>query len=309
LPIDREEARHRSDHDYTAAQREPQEVAPLSDTEQAKQVVDEPHAAMLLLSRMARLSRMTHPLDGARAKIERAGDHLETLDSVLTRFAKEGGFVIAGEPDGDSGEYVMRIYSNRQPPVPPSARTSAIVGDVLNNLRSALNYVIWQLARSPSTKNQFPIFDTPELFEAKRKRYLATVPKEHWAKIESYQPYHGGGRVAFAVLAKLNDADKHRLLLPGAVTSSPRKGKFTVSGLDSIAVKGRDWVPFEDGAEIYRLRLEPHAGSNVNVKAEVPYTIVFADPDSGVGVSVSDLRTLRISVSNVVEEFAGDFLP
>jgi len=250
---------------------------------------------------------MTHPLDGSRAKIERAGDHLETLDSVLTRFAKEGSFRIAGELDSDAGEYVMRIYSNRQPPVPPPARTSAIVGDALNNLRSALDYVIWQLALAPSKKNQFPVCDIPKLFEARSKGYLATVPEKHWAKIESYQPYHGQGREQLAVLVKLNDADKHRLLLPGAVTSAPRKGKFTVSGLDSIAVRGMDWVPFEDGAEIYRLRLEPHAGSNVNVKAEVPYTIVFADPDSGIGVNIADLRKLRISVSNIVEDFAGDF--
>jgi hypothetical protein len=250
---------------------------------------------------------MAHPLDGSRAKIERAGDHLETLDSALTRFAKEGGFRIAGEPDLDTGEYVMRIYSERQPPVPPPSRTSAILGDALNNLRSALDYVIWQLALAPSKKNQFPICDTPKLFKAKRERYLATVPEQHWAKIESYQPYHGQGREALAVLAKLNDADKHRLLLPGAITPSPRKGKFTISGVDSITVSGRDWVPFEDGAELYRLRIEPHAGSNVNVKAEVPHTIVFADPESGVGVSIADLRKLLISVSNIVESFVPDF--
>jgi len=199
---------------------------------------------------------MAHPLDGSRARIQRAGDHLEALDATLTRFAKDGSFRIASERDADTEEYVMRIYSERQPPVPPPIIASVMVGDCLNSLRSALDYVVWQLAKTPSKKNQFPIFDTPKLFEKESKRYLFSVPTKLWAKFESLQPYPGRDNTrALGILAKLNDADKHRLLLPGAVASAGRMGKFSVSGLDSIAVKGRDWIPFEDGAEIYRMTL------------------------------------------------------
>jgi hypothetical protein len=250
---------------------------------------------------------MAHPLDGSRAKIERAGDHLEELDAVLSRFVKDGGFRIVGEPDGDTGEYVFRCYSNRQPYVPPPRRASLLIGDALHNLRSALDYLIWQLAEAPSKKNQFPICDTPRLFEEQRERHLSTVPKRHWAKIESYQPYKGIDRLGLAMLAKLNDVDKHHLLLPGAIKYAARHGKFTVSGLDRIRVTSTDWVPYEEGAVIYRMRLEPDASGQVNVKADIPYTITFGDPDSDLAVNDSDLRKILISISNVVESFASDF--
>jgi hypothetical protein len=252
---------------------------------------------------------MAHPLDGSRAKIERAGDHLEVLDAALARFIKDGGFEVRSEQDPDTGEYVGRVLSNRQPPVPPPLRLSVLLGDALNNLRSALDYVVWQLAESPSKKNQFPIFDTPEGFESHRERYLCSVPRPLWAKFEAYQPYQGPDRHALRVLAKLNDVDKHRLLLAGAVKGAMSQAKFNVSGLDSIKVKTKDWAPLEDGAEIYRMRLEPHAGSQVKVHAEVPFTVVFGDPDSGFAVNIVDMRKIMISVSNVVETFVEDFPP
>lgn len=253
------------------------------------------------------LSRMAHPLDGSRAKIERAGDHLEVLDSVIARFVFDGGFRLVAEQDADTGEYVYRSYSNRQPYVPPPARASVLIGDCLHDLRSALDYIIWQLAAAPSIENQFPIFDTPKQFEKKREGYLRSVPKKHWAKIEAYQPYKGPDRFALGVLAKLNDVDKHHLLLPGKVIWATRRGRFTGTGIDRLSVKGRDWVPYEDGAEIYRIRLDPHAGSDVQMNADVPFTITFGDPDTDLAVNIEDLRKIMISVSNVVESFVEDF--
>ena len=181
---------------------------------------------------------MAHPLDGSRAKIARAGDHLEVLEAALTRFVRDGGFTIATEHDPETEEYVFRVHSHLRPPVPPSPAVSAMVGDVLNNLRSALDYIIWRLAKSPSVKNQFPIFSAPEDFEKRRKRYLHSVPAEHWALIESYQPYPGrDANGEIGRLATLNDVDKHHLLLAGAMAFSGRKGRFSISGLDSISIK------------------------------------------------------------------------
>jgi hypothetical protein len=251
---------------------------------------------------------MAHPLDGSRARIERAGDHLETLDSVLSRFVRDGGFRFASEHDPETDEYILRVYSNRQPPVPPPASAAVIVGDVLNNLRSALDYIIWQLAESPSRKNQFPICDTPELFKQKSKRYLFSVPSKHWAKIEAYQPYPGrDAQRALKMLAALNDADKHRLLLLAATGFSGLKTRFVVSGLDSIKITGRYWVPFEDGAELHRISVQGHSGSEMKVDATTPYSVLFRDPETEAAVTIADLRGLRLSISNVVESFGEDF--
>lgn len=245
---------------------------------------------------------MTHPLDGSRAKIARAGDHLESLDAALGRFVKDGGYRFVSEQDPNTEEYVARVYSNLQPPVPPPMSLGVMVGDFLHNLRSALDHVIWQLATSPSMANQFPIFDTPEGFQKKRARYLRSVPEKHWAQIESYQPYEGRNDV-LAVLATLNDVDKHRLLLPGVMAIAGHKGRFSGYGVDSMTIKGTGWAPFEDGAEIYRMTIKP-SGGPMKVKTDIPYTVVFSDPDSTVGATLQDLRHMRISVANVVESFA-----
>lgn len=223
----------------------------------------------------------------------------------MARFVKEGGFRFPLEHDPKTDEYVFRVHSNLQPPVPPPPRTSALVGDILNNLRSALDYVVWQLAESPSLKNQFPIFSTPKGFEGKCKRYLHSVPAEHWAAFEAYQPYPGrDANAELGRLATLNDADKHRLLLPGIPITSTLKGRFTVGGeVESITVSGREWIPFEDGAEVYRIKINGPRG-NVQVKAEAPYSVVFVDSVSGKGAMIQDLRNMRIVVSNVVESFA-----
>lgn len=47
----------------------------------------------------------------------------------------------------------------------------------------------------------------------------------------------------------------------------------------------------------------------MDVKAEVPFGVRFADPETGIAVTIADLRKLVISASNVVESFAGDFPP
>lgn len=252
---------------------------------------------------------MAHPLDGARAKLARAADHLEVLDATLTRFVKDGGFRVTWEENSETAEYVLRIYSSLQPPVPPPLVASAMVGDFLHDARSALDHLVWALAKRPNKTNQFPIFDDPEIFKKKRGRYLRSVPKELWAQFEAYQPYPGrdANRV-LAVVANLNDVDKHHLLLAGALAIAGRRGRFSGSGIDSLTIKGRDWVPFEDGAEIYRVSIKA-SGGPVKMNAEVPFTIVFRDPDSAWAVSLQDMRIIRISVSNVVESFAGAFPP
>jgi len=43
------------------------------------------------------------------------------------------------------------------------------------------------------------------------------------------------------------------------------------------------------------------------MQTEIPYTIVFGDPGGNVGVTLEDLRVMRINVSNTVESFAGLF--
>src|SRR5689334_16234875 len=104
---------------------------------------------------------MTHPLDGARAKIVRAGDHLEALKAESLRFSDEQSYEFPIELDEKTGEQIVSLRSKRQPPLDAPIHLGIVVGDALHNLRSALDHLVWQLAvigTGPGERNQFPIF-------------------------------------------------------------------------------------------------------------------------------------------------------
>lgn len=254
---------------------------------------------------------MLSPLDGCRAKIARAGDHLETLKHETARFTEENPWGLIVEADPESNGQLILLRSLRRPPADPPMRLSIIAGDVLHNLRSALDHLVWQLVildgGAPGRVNQFPIFDTPEGFKQRGHRYLAGVTPDHRNRIEAYQPYKGrDGFLLLRALATLNDVDKHQVVHaarqygltgPGTITFSPNVRRATIVG--------RDLTPFEDGAELYRVTSWDHVGGEVKVETRPTYTVAFGDP-TGLVVTRADLIRIATLVSNIVESFSAD---
>ncbi|MCH8188130.1 MAG: hypothetical protein IIB66_05415, partial [Proteobacteria bacterium] len=89
-----------------------------------------------------------------------------------------------------------------------------LVGEITYNLRAALDYLVYELARldSGEVKNgtQFPIEDTEDGFKRKRNAFLKGVSDKHVAIIESLQPYSGCDWTR--ILRDLSNPDKHRQL-------------------------------------------------------------------------------------------------
>jgi hypothetical protein len=105
-------------------------------------------------------------------------------------------------------------------PVP--ARFGLIAGDYLQNLRSVLDYLVWQLilanGQTPDeTKTAFPICKKPNSFNVAKKTRLVGVPAEAITIIESLQPYpersRGGHPQTIQILDELNNENKHRQVL------------------------------------------------------------------------------------------------
>ncbi len=78
-------------------------------------------------------------------------------------------------------------------------RVGVVLGDVVHNLRSALDYLFWQLychhIRVPLTYReaktvQFPIEDDGKRFANKRGNF-SKIPWAQWAVIDIAQPYNG----------------------------------------------------------------------------------------------------------------------
>ena len=163
-------------------------------------------------------------LRSSRAKLARAREHLVTLeeriglqlqdhipcDVEFGRIDEKSGWVSVCLVLSDLGESHVGIY----------------VGDVVHNLRSALDYIAVYLANmsgSRTSRQQFPIYDNKAKYEelfglAKRRNqrngFLEGVNQEvALEQLEMLQPYNAAGGVKNSLLwyvQQLSNADKHR---------------------------------------------------------------------------------------------------
>ena len=106
-------------------------------------------------------STVAASLDGVRIKLRRAKDHLTDLRSKLDPIADEATRSIVGAPsEDDPSTLVYRV--TRVPDIDPII--AAITGDIVHNLRSALDHVAWQLVvldnGQPTRDTVFPLHES-----------------------------------------------------------------------------------------------------------------------------------------------------
>lgn len=152
-------------------------------------------------------------------KIERAHEHLEVLEQEIREFLESKPYRATREENAQVPDYILYAFRLEKP---APRRLGLIVGDVVHNLRSALDQLAWQLARctteTPFHRTAFPIFK--ERTAATRKLFhqmLRDVPPKAREIIEEMQPYHRGDTAEIDplwILDKLWNIDKHRVILP-----------------------------------------------------------------------------------------------
>jgi hypothetical protein len=129
------------------------------------------------------------------AKANRAKEHIDSLSRLLDEFRASGPYSLTAEPTEKAGRLAYRLRFSR--PVP--ATVSTTVGDVLHNLRAALESLAFEVARRSQggslTADQeiastFPICQTPQAFDAffKGKRGLLYNSQAR-AAFRSVQPF------------------------------------------------------------------------------------------------------------------------
>lgn len=109
-----------------------------------------------------------------------------------------------------------------------------IIGDCLQNLRSSLDYLVWELCEAanvqPTERNQFPICDTAKKYRDARGQQLAGVPRAAQTEIERLQPFNLGSAYManeLWILNRLTNISKHRRILVtdlGAVRTEKATG-------------------------------------------------------------------------------------
>jgi hypothetical protein len=156
-------------------------------------------------------------LNSVQCKIFRAVQHIKSLEPELKAYFESNPGGMVRQPGTADNEAIFRFAAKG--PVP--ARFGLIVGDCLQNLRSSLDYLVWELALSagnqPNDRNMFPICSSPEYFDAQLKRHrLDGVPADAIAEIERLEPYHLGQdfnkRILWAI-DELTNINKHRRIL------------------------------------------------------------------------------------------------
>lgn len=148
-------------------------------------------------------------------KIDWANKHIEELHSALDAFIASNPYVVGEKRNPDTRQHIY--YAVKVTPVPPEILL--ITGDILQNIRSALDYLVCHLVRvnngTVTKSTGFPIFEyvpTTKDEKAAFSRKVKGMRQEAIDIIESIEPYKGRNNDLWR-LHDLNIRDKHRLLL------------------------------------------------------------------------------------------------
>lgn len=166
-------------------------------------------------------------LRSANLKIQRATKHINELSECLR---EKQPFTYILETDTQTNR--RATYAKKD--VSAVEEATIIAGDILYNLRSALDHAYWQVVSSVATSIggessvQFPFSKTAaRLEEAVKNRLAHKVSPEFFTFIVALKP-HGepGGNDLLYLLHDENGVDKHRALIP--------VGDYTRLSSDSI---------------------------------------------------------------------------
>jgi hypothetical protein len=159
-------------------------------------------------------------------KLQRAREHFGAYREALQWWFEGQPYRIEEQIDTEADRKEIVVIADEQPP----ARLSLMLGDAIQNFRSALDYLVGDLARKNSNgvlddkierKLQFPITTSRDNFRSeagrsgKRKGRLSLVPLTAAAHIQRVQPYLRGEEalgVSLRILQELSNVDKHRRL-------------------------------------------------------------------------------------------------
>jgi hypothetical protein len=157
-------------------------------------------------------------------KIYRAKQHYDELHRELhDYFTSNPGKMVVREVDSSG---VSEYEFVTKEPIP--ARFGLIAGDFLQNLRSSLDYLVWQLVlangENPGQCNAFPICESPDGWEKSigKSNRMRGVHPGAVDLIKSLQPCFSRMTpvpLPLTVLEKLTNENKHRQVLMTSLSS------------------------------------------------------------------------------------------
>lgn len=245
-------------------------------------------------------------LVGIRAKIERAEEHINDLDSRIVAFLKSEAYSVSVEDDPKTDERAYRVHFHS--PIPLAL--SLVAGDALHNLRSALDHLVWQLVEAagnmPTRETAYPIFKDAsaahkffQKSKAKPDPKIKGVPGAAVQLIEATNPYQGGNNQLWAV-HELNNIDKHRLLI--TVATESRHMAIARDGKRQSVWERPDILLLQEGTELFRWPRSLEDEDNCHL--QFTFQISFGEPEVFKGQPVVPfLHQLAHLVDGIVSQF------
>jgi hypothetical protein len=202
---------------------------------------------------------MTASLSGVHLKLKQAKLHLDALNARLDEANRGHLYGLVCEPDAQPGQYLVKVEK-----VASDEDWPLILGDVIHNLHTALDHLVWQLVlangKTPSSRNEFGTYQDPGLFDGPEgDKDFQGVHRDAQAVIRAVQPFRQGDEGPKGnyrplwLLRGLEIVDKHRLihtvaLVPEEITLTFREA--STGPVEMFDLSGRI---LEDGTQVCRI--------------------------------------------------------
>ena len=236
-----------------------------------------------------------HPLWGAWLRFCRAEKHLAEADELIDSFSDA-----CVDRAYTEDEYKTIKLRGGFAPIPPTLPLS--ISDAVHNMRSALDYIVYELAAKDSCKiqdgTQFIIEDVKSDpinpnrgFDARARQYLKGLNVAHIAAIEWLQPYNGVKWTK--ALRDISNPDKHRKLT--AVTHN---------GVMPVQIRWHAGGRFR-GAEKLTIQGPTYDSFDLQFYGREAIRILGAEPIEP--PLMASLREIQTGINGAIESFKPEF--
>lgn len=269
-----------------------------------------------------------HPLAGAEEKFWRAHEHFESLNEEIRALA--AGEVHSATFRDELKPHAKNVFCSVVATVePPPLRLATIIGDIVHNLRSSLDHLVFELGflglgGQVPRRTAYPVCFTRQdwLRPYTQNTLLQGVMPHHRAIIYRTQPCYRRKdaptnprtvrrrrRRPLADLENLWNHDKHRVLQP--VVLAPVKIEGTVGAAQDCLIAGLPRLnpkflgsPLEVGTEVFATPIRPTGPEPyVHVQFEMEAQIGFRN-----GLEVREtLAHIGTAVSVILTRFEREF--
>jgi hypothetical protein len=261
-------------------------------------------------------------LSESREKLARACEHLHALNAIAEITSEQVGPYKGrlGEADPKTGWSPIFVRCP-EIPKPTQHKIAALVGDAVYNIRCALDYIVYSLAKKSGAsdeRTQFPVFIDPVEYAKSIWRKGDPVGKGSLsgikyglAEIEAIQPYNtkpDPRNSPVWTINRFSNYDKHRSRSISFPIPGPGNIAFTYYGEAPKNIRLSPPTRIEVDKEIRlgeaRFR-NPPAKCDIEPKLSVEFLIVVgaSGKEKGRGIETRVLHHARKFVYEVVKRF------